>query len=189
MEEHEAPAGVSPVQVVDAVPRHAQQGVVGSTRWCLRIQEICEESEPEIRFLVAEKTHLQFLDLAPHHVFAREQHRNHNQRGVLRRYTFLEIHSGQLVRRQQRDHQRINHLNSQLAQRKGRQCAQHNAFRRQPHAGLPGQCNRDREKAQRQGCDTTEVECGRVPPHRAQKSPAHRRPGMDFSFQRSDSIG
>jgi hypothetical protein len=124
VKEQEAPTGVSPLQVADAIARHAQQRIVGRRGGCFRIGEVSEEAEPEIRLLVAEKAHLQLLGLAPDNLFIDQHHGNDNQRGMVRRDAILEIHPGEFVGRQEGDHQSIDHLKGQIAQRKHGQCAQ-----------------------------------------------------------------
>ena len=125
MEQQEPFTGIACVEAGDTVARCLKQFCVAGHSRGRRIGEIREEAEEKIRFPVGQEADLELFDFLAHYLQARQHHGHDHKRGVLRRNLLPEIHFGQLVRRQERNHQRVDDLNGELAQRKQRQRAKH----------------------------------------------------------------
>ena len=147
VKQQEASARVARVQLGDSVVRRLQQFGIARRGRFGGIGEIGKQAEEEICFLIGKKTDFQLLDLPSHYLHARQHHRHHHQRGVLRRNAVSEVHFRQWLRRQQRNDQRVNDLDGQFAQREQRQDSEHRQQGLLAHAGVPGQSQRQRRKA------------------------------------------
>ena len=132
---------------------------------------------------VRQEADLQFLDLPFHHFAARQHHRYHDERGVLKRDTILEVHLGQRGRGKQRDNQRVHDLKSQLTQRECRQRAEGDQHCDGTDFHFPGSHQRESQKGDRQGSHGADVCQWGVAPKGPHGSGRHGQPRAHFVLE------
>ena len=125
------------VQIGDPVAGGLQQFRVVGCRRFRRIREIGKEAVENVVVAVAEKSNLQLFDFSPYRLPAGQHHRNHHQRGVRRRECRSKIQFGQRLGGQQRNHQRVDDLNAQFAEREYRERRQRDQESRSVRLPLP----------------------------------------------------
>ncbi len=120
MEEEEPIRAVARVEIVHAPPRGLHQLVIARPRALVRIGEVGQQREMEMRIAIAEETHLQLVEEAVQPILGVHDHRNDDHRPVARGNAVAQVELRQRPRVDLRGHEDVEQADGQLAERQHR---------------------------------------------------------------------
>ena len=162
------------LSIVHAPPRGLDQRVVARPRALVRIGEVGQQREMEMRIAIAEETHLQLVEEAVQPILGVDDRRNDDHRPVARGNAVAHVELRQRPRVDLRGHEDVEQADGQLAER------QHRHQRDDPEldarTAVPVRVRDEaRDGDRRERRDGAEIPEHRVPVHEARQALAPLR--------------